>query len=210
MKLAVYNQKADKVKDIDVADSVFNADVSDTVLAQYIYVYLSNKRQSNANTKTKAEVSGGGRKPWKQKGTGRARVGSIRSPIWKGGGRAHGPSNEINWSMKTTKNFRKAALRSALSKLNSEKRLKFIEEIKLNTKDSLTKQALDIAQAFGNPKRLTIVTLEKNNELLNAFANINKYSVKLASDVNVYDLLNGGAVLMEEKALDYIKLRSEK
>lgn len=210
MLLPIYNQKAKKVKDVEVSDEIFGTEVNDKVLSQYVYSYLSNQREGNANTKTKAQVRGGGKKPFAQKGTGRARAGSIRSPIWSGGGRAHGPKSNVNWKKATTKNFRAAALRSALSKLISSDKLKLIETLDITENKPLTKQALDISKNFGSPKKLTVITSEMRPVVLNAFANVAKHSVKLVDEVNVYDLLNGGEVLIEESALDSIKLRSRK
>jgi len=210
MVLPIYNQKAKKVKDLEVSDEIFGAEVSDAVLAQYVYTYLGNQREGNANTKTKAQVSGGGKKPFAQKGTGRARAGSIRSPIWSGGGRAHGPKSYVNWKGKTTKKFRAAALRSALSKLIIADKLKLIEKMEVSDSKPLTKQALDISKSFGNPKKMTVITSEMRPELINAFSNVDKHFVKMVDEVNVYDLLNGGEVLIEEGALDFIKQRSGK
>ncbi|MEO6728970.1 MAG: 50S ribosomal protein L4 [Candidatus Dojkabacteria bacterium] len=210
MLLPIYNQKAKKVKDVEVSDEIFGADVNDSVLSQYVYIYLSNQREGNANTKTKAQVRGGGKKPFAQKGTGRARAGSIRSPLWKGGGRAHGPKSYVNWSKKTTKQFRATALRSALSKLLAADKLKLIDKLDVVDSKPLTKQALDISTSFGNPKKMTVVTLEMRPELINAFSNIDRHFVKLVDEVNVYDLLNGGEVLIEEGALDFIKQRSKR
>ena len=210
MVLPIYNQKAKKVKDVEVSDEIFGATINNSVLAQYVYTYLSNQREGNANTKTKAQVSGGGKKPFKQKGTGRARAGSTRSPIWSGGGRAHGPKNYVNWKKATTKKFRAVALRSALSKLLAGEKLRVIETLNVEESKPLTKQALDISTNFGNPKKMTVITSEMRPGLINAFSNIEKHFVKLVDEVNVYDLLNGGEVLIEESALEFIKLRSKK
>ncbi|CAG1771971.1 partial 50S ribosomal protein L4, partial [uncultured bacterium] len=140
MNLPVFNQKAKKIEEIEVNDSVFNAPVNDKVLAQYVYVYLSNQRESNAHTKDRSEVRGGGKKPWKQKGTGRARVGSIRSPIWKGGGVTFGPTNQTNWKRKLTKSFKAAAFRNAFSKLNKAGLLNIIDGFEI--KEPSTKEAV--------------------------------------------------------------------
>src|SRR5690606_3656947 len=144
MKAKVYNQKAEEVKSIELNDLVFNKDVNDKVLAQYTYIYLSNQRQGNANTKDKSEVRGGGKKPWRQKGTGRARAGSSRSPLWRGGGVTFGPTSNVNWKKLTTKAFRKNAMRNALSKVAKENLLKIVDEFKLDADKALTKQAVNI------------------------------------------------------------------
>lgn len=210
MKVPVYNSTAKKVKDIEIPDDIYGAEVNDKVLAQYIYIYLSNQRQGNANTKTKAEVRGGGKKPFNQKGTGRARAGSIRSPIWVGGGRAHGPTNAVNYTLATTKKFRRSALRSALSKLVSSDKLNVIEKIEINGEKPLTKQALDLMDKFKIEKKTLVVTMDKNEDLLKATDNLKNIKVAVANEVNVYDILNSGKLLIEEAAVEFINNRARK
>lgn len=202
MNLPVLDIKAKKISEIEVNDSVFNSRVNDKVLAQYIYVYLSNQRESNAQTKDRSQVRGGGKKPWKQKGTGRARVGSIRSPIWKGGGVTFGPTNNTNWKRKLTKSFKASAFRNAFSKLNKEGLINIVDSFEI--KEPSTKEAVDIQKSFENPKKITIITSKKNENLIKSFSNIKKTNVVMVTEVNVYDLLNGGKVLVEKEALDYI------
>lgn len=202
MNLPVLDIKAKKISEIEVNDSIFNSRVNDKVLAQYIYVYLSNQRESNAQTKDRSQVRGGGKKPWKQKGTGRARVGSIRSPIWKGGGVTFGPTNNTNWKRKLTKSFKASAFRNAFSKLNKEGLINIVDSFEI--KEPSTKEAIDIQKNFENPKKITIITSKKNENLMKSFSNIKKTNVVMVTEVNVYDLLNGGKVLVEKEALDYI------
>lgn len=202
MNLPVVDQKAKKVSEIEVNESVFNSPVNDKVLAQYVYVYLSNQRESNAQTKDKSEVRGGGKKPWAQKGTGRARAGSSRSPIWRGGGVTFGPTNKTNWKRKLTKSFRASAFRNAFSKLNNAGLLNIVDSLEI--KEPSTKDAIEIQSSFENPKKMMIVTSKKNENLIKSFSNIKKTKVVLISEVNVYDLLNGGKVLLEKETLDYI------
>lgn len=202
MNLPVFDTKAKKVSDVEVNESVFNSRVNEKVLAQYVYVYLSNQRESNANTKDRSEVRGGGKKPWKQKGTGRARVGSIRSPIWKGGGVTFGPTNNTNWKRKLTKSFRASAFRSIFSKLQKEDLIRIVDSFVF--KEPSTKEAIEIKTNFDNAKKITIVTSKKNENLIKSFSNVKKANVVMVSEVNVYDLLNGGKVLVEKDALDYI------
>jgi len=202
MNLPVVDQKAKKVSEVEVNESVFNSAVNDKVLAQYVYVYLSNQRESNAQTKDRSEVRGGGKKPWAQKGTGRARAGSSRSPIWKGGGVTFGPTNKTNWKRKLTKSFRASAFRNAFSKLNKAGLINIVETLEI--KEPSTKDAIEIQSSFENPKKMMIVTSKKNENLIKSFSNIKKTKVVLISEVNVYDLLNGGKVLLEKETLDYI------
>ena len=203
MKADLYSQKAKKVGDVELSDSIFNAEVNNKVLAQYVYIYLSNQRQGNANTKDKSEVRGGGKKPFAQKGTGRARAGSTRSPIWSGGGVTHGPTSEVNWKRKTTKSFRKSAIKNALSKLNKESNLKVVDAIEVK-EGNLTKQALDIVKDFGNPKKITIVAGENNKNLINSFSNLKTANVIAANELNAYDILNSGILVIDQKALEFI------
>lgn len=204
MKADLYNQKAEKVGSVDLSDSVFNAEVNDKVLAQYVYIYRSNQRQSTANTKNKAEVRGGGKKPWKQKGTGRARAGSSRSPIWRGGGVTHGPTADVNWKRKTTKSFRRSAFESAFSKVNKAESVKIVDQFQFDSEKALTKQAIDLVKNFGSPKKLTIVSGENNKDLVNSFSNLDKMNVVFVNELNPYTVLNSGMLLVDQKALEYI------
>lgn len=205
MKADLFNQKGKVVGDIEVRDDIFGKDVNEKVLAQYVYIYLSNQRQGNANTKNKAEVRGGGRKPWRQKGTGRARVGTIRSPIWRGGGVTHGPTSDVNWKKNTTKTFRRSAIANALSKMMKSNFVKFVDSIEVDEKKPLTKQALDIVNAFDNPKKITILTGDlENKSLPKSFSNLEKKSVKAVNELNAYDILNSGVLLIDQKALEFI------
>jgi large subunit ribosomal protein L4 len=204
MKTDLYNQKAEKVGSVDLSESLFNSDVNDKVLAQYVYIYRSNQRQSTANTKNKAEVRGGGKKPWKQKGTGRARAGSSRSPIWRGGGVTHGPTSDVNWKRKTTKSFRRSAFESAFSKVNKADAVKVIDQFQFDSEKALTKQALDLVKSFGAPKKLTIVSGENNKDLINSFSNLDRMNVVFVNELNPYTILNAGMLLVDQKALEYI------
>jgi large subunit ribosomal protein L4 len=204
MKADLFNQNAKVIDQVEIDDSVFNSVVNTKVISQYVYTYLSNQRQGNANTKDKSEVSGGGKKPWSQKGTGNARAGSIRSPIWRGGGITHGPTNDVNWRKKTTKKFRKAAIRSAFSQIAKSGMIKVVDTFMIDESKPLTKQAIDTLNSFGNPRKVTLITAEKNVNLLNSFSNINNAKVSLINEINAYDVLNGGMLLIEQKALDYI------
>ena len=125
----VINLEGEKVGKLEILDSVFNIEPNGDVMFRYVDMQLSNRRQGTASTKTRGEVSGGGRKPWPQKHTGRARAGSIRAPHWKGGGVAHGPKPK-DWSKKLTKKMKKLALKSALSVKYRENNLIVLDDIK--------------------------------------------------------------------------------
>ncbi len=205
MKADLVSLENKKIKEIELDDAIFAAEPNTKVLTQYVFVYLSNQREGNANTKTKAEVRGGGKKPWAQKGTGNARVGSIRSPIWRGGGRAHGPSSEVNWSRDLNKKFKKVALKTALSKIFKDGKVSVVEGFELTPS---AKEATKILTSFNSPKKVTIVTSKVEDNVIKAFANLQNVKVMFSGEVSVYDLLNSGHLIIEESALNNLKERS--
>lgn len=202
MKIDLYNQKAKKVGDVEVTDSIFGVTVNPKVLSQYLFSYLSNQRQSNASTKDRSEVRGGGKKPWKQKGTGRARAGSNRSPLWKGGGVTFGPTSNVNWKKHMTKSFTAAALRNTFSSLVQNEKLKVVDGFDISG-DKLTKAAVEVKENF-EAKKLTVVTATKKDNVIKSFANVTGAKVVLITDLNAHDLLNGGTVLLEQDCLNFI------
>jgi large subunit ribosomal protein L4 len=206
MKVNVVDQKGKSVKQKTLKDEVFKVDVNDKILAQYVYVYLANQRQSNAHSKIRSEVSGGGRKPHKQKGTGRARSGSSRNPLWTGGGVIFGPRSDRNWKKKITKKFKQSALKNALSKLMQEKKLHIVNEIKIKEGDKLTSQADKMLGAIDkDSKKMLIVTDGKKQDVMNAFSNLAYVKVVSSGEVNVYDLMTGGTIIFEESVIDTIE-----
>lgn len=209
MKLDVINQKGKSVKSVDVSDEVFGVEPKQSVISQYVYAYLSNQRESNAHTKNRAEVRGGGKKPWRQKGTGRARFGSSRNPIWVKGGVAFGPRNTVNWKKKLTKKFRNAALKHALSALVKAENLKVVDAISFDEKKPLTKQAIDLIANF-DVKKCVIVISENNMAVRNAFSNIKNAKVVNINDVNVYDLVSNGTIIFDQDAVQKIQDRVTK
>jgi large subunit ribosomal protein L4 len=203
MKLAVFDQNGKKAtKTVEVSDKVFGSPVNTDLLSQYVYVYLSNQRATIAHTKGRGAVSGGGRKPWAQKGTGRARHGSTRSPIWRKGGVAWGPTSDRNWKKTITKKMRSMAIVSALSKLVKEDKLKVVDQIQIQP-EKMAKQGIELLKAFGEPRKVTIVAGEKDLNLINAFNNISNSKVILVSELNAYELVNAGEVIFLENALAY-------
>ena len=206
MKLDLLNSKNNIVDSVELSDDIFGLEYKKTVINQYVQVYLSNQRQSNAHTKDRSEVRGGGKKPWKQKGTGRARFGSSRNPIWKGGGVVFGPTNMINYKKRLTKKFRKVAMKHALSFMNKSGFIKIVDSVSIDEKKPLTAQLVNVVKDFDTTK-LTLITSTKNDTLLNASKNLEKVSVKNVLDLNTYDIIAGGVVLIE---LDAIKLLQDR
>jgi len=205
MKVDLLDQKGKVVKQINLNKEIFEAEVDANAISQYVYIYLSNQREGNAHTKDRSEVRGGGKKPWKQKGTGRARFGSSRTPIWRGGGVAFGPTNDVNYKKKINKKFKNHALKSLLSMLVKENKIKFVETLAVDEDKPLTKQALDIKNKIAkDSKKITVVTSEKNAGIMKAFSNISNAFVNNTKDVSIYDLFVGGTIIMEENALESI------
>src|SRR3989344_2069599 len=135
MKIDVLDIKGKKVDEITLKKEIFGIEPNETVLAQYVRVYRTNQRQGTSSTLNRGEVSGGGKKPWKQKGTGRARVGSTRNPIWVHGGVAHGPKPK-DWTLKLPKKVKRLALISALSSAVEKKKLTVLDKIEIESPKS--------------------------------------------------------------------------
>ena len=158
-KVQLINQKGEKLKDITLADNVWNIETNDIVLKKAIDLQLAATRQGTAKTKTRSEVSGGGRKPWRQKGTGRARQGSIRATQWVGGGVAHGVTPR-DYTFKINKKERALALKSALTHKLQAKELVVVDSIKLETLK--TKELKDMLAAMNLTGKVLFVTKEDN------------------------------------------------
>lgn len=173
-------------------------------LLKLVYTaYLANGRDNLAVTKTRGLVSGGGKKPWKQKGTGRARFGSSRNPIWRGGGIAFGPTGEENYSVKVNVTAKRKALRQALSLSASENRIKVIENfISADGKVAPVAKLLNKIEATGN---VLVVTDTKDELAERAVRNLPKVKITNAAYLNVYDIMNADVLVITEKSLDVIK-----
>lgn len=157
-----------------------------------VQVYQANKRQATAKTKTRAEVRGGGKKPWRQKGTGRARAGSSRSPIWVGGGTVFGPIGNQNFKLKMNKKSHALALKSALSIKANEKNIVLVE----NLTSTKTKEVVKTLEALKVDSKALVVLAEENEEFTRAARNVSFVKVVLANNVSVYDLINATKLVM--------------
>ncbi|NPA95123.1 MAG: 50S ribosomal protein L4 [Thermodesulfobacteria bacterium] len=204
--LAVYSAQKEKVGDIDVSDEVFGVEPKVGVLHEVVKWQLAKRRSGTASTKTRAEVSGGGRKPWRQKGTGRARVGSIRSPLWRHGGVAHGPKPR-DYSYTLPKKVRKLALKMALSDKVASDRIFVIRDFGVD--EIKTKKVAELLNSFGCQKAM-MVTLDRDNKIELSARNIPGVKVLAEKGLNVYDLLKYEYLLIEEKAVQTLdeRLRS--
>lgn len=202
-KVALLNIKGEKLKDIDLEDKVWGIEPNDSVIYDAIVLARAAERQGSHNTKTKAEVRGGGRKPWRQKGTGNARQGSIRSPQWKGGGIVFGPTPERNYTKKQNKKERKLAITSMLSYKVINKELTLLDSLKL--KDKKTKTFLEIMKNLKLDKSTLFVTTDLSEELLLGTRNIKGVKVINPTEVNVLDLVSYEKLVVTEEALKVIE-----
>ena len=206
MEAKIYNQKGAIVGTIDLPVKVFAAKWRADLVHQVVEGMRSNKRAGTADTKDRGEVRGGGRKPWKQKGTGRARHGSSRSPIWVGGGVTHGPLAEKNYKRKVSKKMRAQALFSVLSKKFKDGEIIFIDT--LSTPTISTKSAVAIVQNLakaGNFKNLKtkkpkilMALYERNKNAEKSFRNIPTLNIVFLKNINPMDILNYKYLLIEK------------
>ena len=199
-KLEMLNLNGEKVKEIKINDKVWGIEPNDAVLHNAIVLAMANSRQASASTKTRDEVSGGGRKPWRQKGTGNARQGSIRAPQWRGGGVVFGPNPNRNYSKKQNKKERRLAVLSALSYKALDKELIVLENLSLET--SKTKEMVNLLTSLNIRNNKVLVVVEELNENLVLSAR-NLPNVKLVTfnEVNAYDLVSSDNMVITENAL---------
>lgn len=211
MKSELYNRKAEKVGTVDLPDRIFAASWNPQLVHQALNAQVSNSREVLAHAKGRGEVSGGGKKPWKQKHTGRARHASIRSPIWKGGGVAHGPSKDRNFTKKINKKMRQAAIFSLLSKRLKDGEVKFVDTLSFD--NSKTKVAADFLKAFLKPfskeaKSVRINALivpdSANRDIYRATRNLQNVKSLNPNALNVYDLLKYRNIILDKEAIDVI------
>jgi len=197
-KVAVYNTQGEQVGEIDLKDEIFGAPVNEAVLHEVMVMYQANRRRGTHDTKTRAEVAGGGRKPWRQKGTGRARHGSIRSPIWRGGGIVFGP-HPRDYGYQVPKKVRRLALKSALSSRVREGKLLVLDRLELDA--PRTKEMVRILDNLQIKDSALVVTGEKNENVVKSARNLPGIMSTEASLLNAYDILRHGTVVMTRDAV---------
>ncbi len=200
-KFDVVDMKGKKVSDLELSDSIFGIEPNKTAMHAAVVNYLANQRQGTQSTKTRAEVRGGGRKPWRQKGTGHARQGSIRSPQWVGGGVALGPKPR-DYSYRLNRKLKRLALLSALSAKAKAGELVIVDEFKVE--EYKTKTVVAMLGALEAKKPL-IVTDAVNTKLVKSAANIPGAKTTTANLINVYDILNAGTFVLSVDAAKKIE-----
>ncbi|PWM27143.1 MAG: 50S ribosomal protein L4 [Oscillospiraceae bacterium] len=200
--LKIVNMAGKETGEITLSDAVFGAEVNATVLHTAVKAYLANQRQGTQSTLTRTEVSGGGRKPWRQKGTGRARQGSTRSPQWTHGGVALGPKPR-KYKMSVNKKVRKIAICSALSDKVAGGNMIVVDSI---TADSYkTKTMVNMLSAIGAGKKSLIVLADNDNKVVKSCANIEGVKTAPYNTVNVYDILNADTFVVAKEAAEKLE-----
>jgi len=212
MKIAVYNQEGNKIKEQELNPVIFDTKIKPEVIHQVVVAQMANARQVLAHTKTRGEVRGGGKKPWKQKGTGRARAGTIRSPLWKGGGVVFGPLKNRNFCQKVNKKMKKKALFMVLSDKVKSNWMIVLDKLRLTegkTKEFL-KTLNNLDKLFQSTekkekKSILVVIESKNESLIHAIKNISKIATIRVDCLNIGDLLKYKYLLITEEGINKIE-----
>lgn len=201
-KVALYDMSGEQVGDIELKDDVFGIEINTHVMYEAVKVYLANQRQGTQSAKTRSEVRGGGRKPWRQKGTGRARQGSIRSPQWKGGGVVFAPKPR-DYSMKLPKKIRRLALKSAFSAKVDANEIIVLDALAMEAPK--TKEMLKVLGNLKVEKKALVVTTEKDENVVLSARNIPGVKTAQVSTLNVYDVLNHDAFIITKDAVNKVE-----
>ena len=204
MKADLLNLKNEKAGTVELSEKVFGAKWNNNLVHQVFVAHISNSRQPLADTKGRSEVRGGGKKPWKQKGTGRARHGSSRSPIWIGGGITHGPLSEKNYSKGINKKMRRLAIFAVLSRKLKDNEIKIIDNF--NSLENKTKSWSSALKNITDLRSKTLVILEnKNKNFSKAISNIKNADTLSQVSLNVYDLMKNKNIILESSAISEIE-----
>ena len=201
-KLSINNLKGEKVSDITLNSEVFGIEVNELAMKKMVRLQLNASRQGTAKVNTRSEVSGGGRKPWKQKGTGRARQGSIRAAQWRKGGIVFGPTPR-DYSFKINRKERVLALKSALVNKLNEKKLMVIDNLKLD--NFKTKTGVELLNNLKLDGKVLFVASEEAENLYMATRNLNNVLVLFPDEINVYDILNADYVVFDEASIKMVE-----
>lgn len=201
MQSKVYNLQGQEVGKITLSDEVFGQEFNEALIHQAVVCYLANQRQGTKSTLTRAEVAGGGRKPWRQKGTGRARQGSIRSPQWVHGGVVFAPKPR-DFSKKLSAKMKRGAFISAISTVAKDGGLIVVDNMDIEPK---TKAAVKVLEALGASRRVTVVTDGVCDNAIRAFSNLEEASVTTADILNTYELMTSNFVIITKDAVKKIE-----
>ena len=200
--LAVLDMSGKEVDKVDLSDNVFGIEPNTVVMHQMVVNYLANKRQGTQSALTRAEVSGGGKKPWRQKGTGRARQGSTRSPQWRHGGIVFAPKPR-SYRFTVNKKVRRLAMKSAFSAKAVDKGIIIVDSIAMT--EYKTKKIAAMLEAIGAEKKALIVLPENNSMIVKSASNIPGVKTAQVNTLNVYDILNAGTLVIAKDAVSKIE-----
>ncbi|MCH5304114.1 MAG: 50S ribosomal protein L4 [Ruminococcus sp.] len=198
----VVDMKGKKVGTVDLSDAIFAIEPNEAVMHQMVVSYLANQRQGTQSALTRAEVSGGGKKPWRQKGTGRARQGSTRAPQWTHGGVVFAPKPR-DYSFSVNKKVKRLALKSALSAKTAESELIVVDAIALD--EYKTKAVVEMLAAIGADKKALIVLPEVDKKVIKSASNIKGVKTAQVNELNVYDILNADKLVIVKDAVSKIE-----
>lgn len=202
MKVKVLDTKGNTVEEITLKKEVFGVEPNLEILGQYLRVFRANLRQGTSSTKTRGDVSGGGIKPWRQKGTGRARVGSSRVPLWRHGGISHGPQPK-DWSLRFPKKMKRLAIISALSSVAADKKITVLDKISMKTPD--TKAMTDILKKLDVAGKILIVLNTPESNTIKSAKNIKGVKTTVTTNLNAYELLNAKNVVFLKDAVESLE-----
>jgi len=204
----VYNQEGKEVSELKLNEAIFDLPWNADLVHQAVRVAWANQRQILASTKDRSEVSGGGRKPWRQKGTGRARHGSIRSPIWKGGGITFGPTKERNFKLKINKKMARKAFLTALSTKAKDSELLVLDDLKLSAPK--TKEMAKIMKNFSQVKNSLLVLAGKNEDLKKAGRNLPNLRIINIDNLNILDILKYKHLIFTKDGIEHLNKKYSK
>ncbi|MFA5867961.1 MAG: 50S ribosomal protein L4 [Actinomycetota bacterium] len=199
--ITVHDKTGKKVSEVAVSDAAMKYEANPALVHQVVNAYLAGLRQGSANTKTRGEVSGGGVKPWRQKGTGRARAGSIRSPIWRHGGIVHGPKPR-DFSQKVPKKMKYAALKGALADKLRDGSFKVVEE--LTWEKPSTKAAVELLAALKAEGKVLAVVQDEQDAIMKSFRNLPHVKVVSAGQLTTYDVLNADDIVTTKSVFELV------
>ena len=200
--VGLFNKEGNKIEDIQLNETIFAAEVNADAMHQVVVALLANKRQGTQSAKTRAEVRGGGIKPWRQKGTGRARQGSIRAPQWIKGGVVFAPKPR-DYRYKVSKKVKRLAMKSVLSSKVEEKEIIVLDELKFDAPK--TKEMVKVLENVKAQKKALIVMAEKDENVIRSAANIPGVRTALVSTMNVYEILNHTNFIVTKDAINKIE-----
>ena len=202
LKIDVLDLHGNKVDEIELSETVFGIEINEHAVYEVIKNYLANQRQGSQSAKTRAEVRGGGRKPWKQKGTGRARQGSIRSPQWKGGGVVFAPKPR-DYSYTVPKKVRRLAMKSALTSKIENNEIIIVDDFAMEVPK--TREFTGVLRALNAGKKSLVVTSENSPIVVKSGRNIPGVKVSFVNMLNVYDIINSDTMIITRKAIEKVE-----